>query len=91
MEKQLDRVMDEVLTVPGISGCIFSDKQGLCIGVKGKASAESAGIMSAIANQVAKLEPDNKSPIIVYENDNQSCIIQQQGDITAAIYKTGII
>lgn len=54
---------------------------------KGKASAESAGYIAAIANQVAKLEPNTKSPIITLENDNQRCIIQTIGPITGAIYK----
>ncbi|KAF5285564.1 hypothetical protein FQR65_LT13198 [Abscondita terminalis] len=87
MEKQLDRVMEDVLSNPGVTGCVFSDHQGLCLGAKGKASTESAGIIGAIAEQAAKLEPQHKSPIIVFENDTRACIIQRTGTITGAIYK----
>ncbi|CAG2059534.1 unnamed protein product [Timema podura] len=41
--------------------------------VKGKASNESSGVITAIANQVARLEPGSKPPIILLENDNR-CI-----------------
>lgn len=79
--------MDEVLSSPGVYGCVFADHQGLCLGAKGKASTESAGVIGAIAEQAAKLEPQNKSPVIVFEADNRSCIIQRSGTITGAIYK----
>ncbi|KAK4874809.1 hypothetical protein RN001_014169 [Aquatica leii] len=87
MEKQLDRVMDDVLSNPGVIGCVFADHQGLCLGAKGKASTDSAGIIGAITDQAAKLEPQHKSPVIVLENDTRTCIIQRSGTITGAIYK----
>ncbi|KAF5289729.1 hypothetical protein FQA39_LY03646 [Lamprigera yunnana] len=87
MEKHLDRVMDDVLSIPGVIGCVFADHQGLCLGAKGKATTESAGIVGAMAEQAAKLEPQHKSPIIIFENDTCACIIQRSGTITGAIYK----
>lgn len=39
--------------------------------VKGNASTDSAGIIAAIADQVAKLEPKSPSPIISLQNDNR--------------------
>lgn len=54
---------------------------------KGRASTDSAGILVAIAQQASKLEPQSKLPVIVFENDNKSCIIQRSGTITAAVYK----
>ncbi|KAF7265722.1 late endosomal/lysosomal adaptor, MAPK and MTOR activator 5 [Rhynchophorus ferrugineus] len=87
MEKNLDRIMEQILSNTDILGCIFTDKQGLCIGAKGRATPESAGYIAAIANQVAKLEPNKETPIITLENDNQKCIIQNIGPITGAIYK----
>lgn len=50
-------------------------------------SNESAGFITAIANQAAKLEPNSKPPIITLENDTQLCIIQNIGNVTGAIYK----
>ncbi|KAL1494505.1 hypothetical protein ABEB36_010092 [Hypothenemus hampei] len=87
MEKNLDSVMEEICSNPGVTGCLFADQNGLCIGAKGKASNESAGLITAIANQAAKLEPQNKAPIITLENDNQTCLIKKAGAITGAIYK----
>jgi hepatitis B virus X-interacting protein len=87
MEKHLDRVMDEVMTKPGVFGCVFVDHQGLCLGTKGQASTESAGHIAAIAEQVAKLEPYSNTPIVTLENDSKACIIQRTGTITGAIYK----
>lgn len=53
----------------------------------GKASNEAAGYIAAIANHVAKLEPQNKTPIITLENNNEKCIIQKNGTITGALYR----
>lgn len=39
--------------------------------VKGKASIDSSGVITAIADQIAKLEPASKNPIIVLENDTK--------------------
>ncbi|XP_031355536.1 ragulator complex protein LAMTOR5 [Photinus pyralis] len=87
MEKHLDRVMDDVLSNPGVTACVFADHQGLCLGARGKASTECAGMVGAIADQAAKLEPQHKSPIIIFENDTRACIIQRNGTITGAIFK----
>jgi len=87
MEKNLERVMDEICSNPGVLGCVFADQQGLCIGAKGNASNEIAGQIAAIAHQAARIEPNNKMPIITLENDSQICLIQKAGPITGAIYK----
>lgn len=39
--------------------------------VKGNASSESAGVIAAIADQVAKLEPKLPKPIISLQNDSR--------------------
>lgn len=39
--------------------------------VKGDASSDSAGLIAAIADLVAKLEPKSESPIISLQNDNR--------------------
>lgn len=57
------------------------------MGTKGKATTESAGIIGAIAEQAAKLEPQKGAPVITLENDNHMCIIQRNGTITGAIFK----
>ncbi|KAL3273757.1 hypothetical protein HHI36_015184 [Cryptolaemus montrouzieri] len=77
MENSLDQVMDEVLSQPGVYGCLFSNDHGLGLGAKGKADVNSAGIITAIANLASKLEPHNGNPIITYENDTRTCIIKR--------------
>lgn len=42
----------------------------ICL-VKGDASIDSAGILVAIADQVAKLEPESPAPIVSFQNDNR--------------------
>ncbi|XP_063229919.1 ragulator complex protein LAMTOR5-like [Bacillus rossius redtenbacheri] len=87
MEKHLESCMDEITKSPGVTGCILADNQGLCLGVRGKASCQSSGIIAAIASQAARLEPGAKPPVVSLENDSRQCLMQQSGAITAAIYK----
>ncbi|XP_017776451.1 PREDICTED: ragulator complex protein LAMTOR5-like [Nicrophorus vespilloides] len=87
MEKPLERVMEEILNTTDVFGCVFADHQGLCLGVKGRASTESAGVIGAIAEEASKLEPNSRPPVIVLESENKMCIIQRNGTITGAIYK----
>lgn len=39
--------------------------------VKGNASSDSAGLIAAIADQVAKLEPKSGTPIVSLQSDNR--------------------
>ncbi|XP_066995345.1 ragulator complex protein LAMTOR5 homolog [Anabrus simplex] len=88
METQLEQCMDDLLLVRGVTGCILADDQGLCLCAKGKVSPASSGVIKAIADQVLKLEPELKPPVIVLESENRECLIQQCGNLTAAIHKT---
>ncbi|KYN40880.1 hypothetical protein ALC56_04771, partial [Trachymyrmex septentrionalis] len=63
----------------------YSD--GLCLQIKGDASSDSAGLIAAIADLVAKLEPKSGSPIISLQNDNKQCIILRKEPVVGAIYK----
>lgn len=55
--------------------------------MKGQVSSNSAGIISAIAEEAAKLEPNSKPPIIHFESDTRSCTIQKGSNVTGAIFK----
>ncbi|KOC59870.1 hypothetical protein WH47_10569 [Habropoda laboriosa] len=81
------RSIDRRNNTEGIIGCILADHAGLCLGAKGDASTDSAGIIAAIADQVAKLEPKSPAPIISLQNENRKCLIQRQGSVVGAIYK----
>lgn len=54
---------------------------------KGQASTDSAGIITALADQSAKLDPSGKPPVIHFENDSHSCTINKLG-VTVAIFKS---
>lgn len=38
--------------------------------------------------QAAKLDPTSKFPVIHFENNNNSCIINKIGDVTVAVFKS---
>ncbi|RLU20253.1 hypothetical protein DMN91_006860 [Ooceraea biroi] len=71
MERNLEKTLDDTYNQEGIVGCILTDRAGLCLGVKGNASSDSAGLIAAVADQVAKLEPKSGVPIISLQNDNR--------------------
>lgn len=50
-----------------IEGCVVANRQGLCIDSKGKSSPSSAGILVAISDQAAKLEPNCHPPTVILE------------------------
>ncbi|XP_011494861.1 PREDICTED: uncharacterized protein LOC105359841 [Ceratosolen solmsi marchali] len=79
--------MDEAYNTEGIVGCLVTDKSGLCLGVKGNASSESAGVLAAMADVVTKIEPSSKPPIISFQNEARHCLIHQEGPIIGAIFK----
>lgn len=87
MEKSLEKTLDDINNTEGIIGCILADHAGLCLGAKGNASTNSAGIIAAIADQVTKLEPKSPPPVISLQNDSRKCLIQRQGAVVGAIYK----
>ncbi|CAL7937706.1 unnamed protein product [Xylocopa violacea] len=87
MERNLEKTLEDVNNTEGIIGCILADHAGLCLGAKGYASTNSAGIIAAIADQAAKLEPDSPAPIISLQNENRKCLIQRQVAVVGAIYK----
>lgn len=87
MERNLEKTLGDVNSGEGVIGCILADHAGLCLGVKGNASSDSAGVIAAIADQVAKLEPMSPTPIISLQNDSKQCLIHRKGPVVGAIYK----
>ncbi|CAH3853103.1 unnamed protein product [Pieris brassicae] len=87
MEKELDKVVEEIMLTPKVTGCIFADHQGLCLAAKGTAHVDSAGILVAISEQACKLQPNLKPPTIYLESDDKMCLIQRHGTITGGIFK----
>ncbi|XP_050071664.1 uncharacterized protein LOC126559537 [Anopheles maculipalpis] len=86
MEHQVDNLLDKIMDVPGNIGCLLANNQGLCLGAKGTASEQSAGIIVAISDLASKLDPASGSPVISLESNDKICMIHKHG-ITGAIYK----
>lgn len=71
MEKSVDACVQEIAAGEDITGCILTDKQGLCLAAAGKAKPECSGLIAAIGQQVSKLEPSLPHPVILLEADNR--------------------
>lgn len=87
MEKELDKVIEEIMSTPNVSGCLVGDHQGLCLASKGNVHVDSAGIIVAISEQACKIQPNLKPPTVCLETDNKQCLIQRHGTITGALFK----
>ncbi|XP_071543483.1 ragulator complex protein LAMTOR5 [Panulirus ornatus] len=88
MEKPLEKCLDEISHSAGVSGVLCADSQGLSLGVRGKASNTSSGMIAALADRAAMLEPGSPDPFILLENENSQCLIHRNNGVTLAIYKS---
>nr|XP_045616715.1 ragulator complex protein LAMTOR5-like [Procambarus clarkii] len=88
MERPLDKCLDELSHSVGVSGVLCADNHGLCLGARGKASGASSGMISALADRAALLEPGSPDPVILLETDNSQCLIHRNNGITLAVYKS---
>ncbi|XP_039447225.1 ragulator complex protein LAMTOR5-like [Culex pipiens pallens] len=86
MEDHVNQILDKVMANPAHVGCLLANNQGLCIGARGKASDKSAGIIVAISEQAAKLDPNCNAPVVSLEAGDKVCIIHKNG-LTGAVYK----
>lgn len=50
-----------------IEGCLVAGRQGLCIDSSGKSDPNTAGVLVAISDQAAKLEPNCHPPTVILE------------------------
>lgn len=50
-----------------IEGCLVAGRQGLCIDSSGKSDPNTAGVLVAISDQAAKLEPNSHPPTVILE------------------------
>uniref|UniRef100_A0A0B7B9E3 Late endosomal/lysosomal adaptor and MAPK and MTOR activator 5 n=1 Tax=Arion vulgaris TaxID=1028688 RepID=A0A0B7B9E3_9EUPU len=90
MEKALDKQMDEAFRLPGVSGIICVDNNGLCVSAKGVIPRQCSGSLNALANQAAKLapSPNSASPVICLESEHGSVLLKKADNLTTAIFKS---
>lgn len=74
--------------VPGISGALCADNNGLCLAARG-CKPELAGHVASIAQQAAQLYPNTSTtPVICIESEGGSVLIKSENDVTMAMFKT---
>ncbi|XP_064607011.1 ragulator complex protein LAMTOR5-like isoform X2 [Liolophura sinensis] len=79
------------MKTPGINGVLCSDEQGLCLGAKGVAVGQPAGVISRMAHQAEQIHPDSgTSPVIVVESEVGNVLIKNHDGITLAIFKSPV-
>lgn len=57
-----------------------------CLAI-GNAKEESSGIVSAINDLVAKLEPSKNASTVIMESDTKCCVIYSGKNMNAALFK----
>ncbi|XP_071960928.1 ragulator complex protein LAMTOR5-like [Antedon mediterranea] len=88
MENELDTQLEKTMAAPGVSGVICTDQQGLCLGVKGEALLESAGLVTALAQQATLLSTDgSKVPVVCLEYDKGNILIKSEKGVSMAVRK----
>nr|XP_022302047.1 ragulator complex protein LAMTOR5 homolog [Crassostrea virginica] len=88
MERQLEKHLEETCRVPGISGALCADNNGLCLAARG-CKPELAGHVASIAQQAGQLHPNaSTTPVICIESEGGSVLIKSENDVTMAMFKT---
>ncbi|BFZ10781.1 hypothetical protein BsWGS_13820 [Bradybaena similaris] len=90
MEKALEKQMDEAFRLPGVSGIVCVDNNGLCLGAKGVIPGQCNGSISTLAAQASKLSRsvNAPNPVICLESEHGSVLIKKTDHLTTAIFKS---
>lgn len=87
MEQAIDAILDDTRDLPNNIACLNADKQGLCIGSRGDITPSSSGILVAILDQAARLEPTLKTPVVSIESKDKVCLIHKEQRVAGVIIK----
>jgi len=84
----MDKQMEEAFRIPGISGVMCVDKNGLVLGDKGTVPNGSGGALSALTQQASRLRGGKAgNPVICLESEAGSVLIKRTDDLTTAVFK----
>ncbi|KAL5013535.1 hypothetical protein ScPMuIL_007805 [Solemya velum] len=79
MEKSLEKQIDDIRSIPGVSGVLCCDAGGLCLTAKGVANKESAGHIASISSQAEKLHPEiGCNPVVCIESEGGTIMIRKK-------------
>jgi len=70
-----------------IAGLVVADSRGLCVQAQGVGQAKSAGLLTALANQAALLEPGREHPVILLEGKQFNYLVKKEDSVTVTIIK----
>lgn len=87
MEQGIDFVLDDTKDIPQNIACLSANNQGLAIGARGDVSPHSSGVLVAILDQAAKLEPNQKPPVVAIESKDKVCLIHKEQRVAGVIIK----
>ncbi|KAK2147608.1 hypothetical protein LSH36_545g04086 [Paralvinella palmiformis] len=89
MEKSIEKLMDEIMTNPGVNGVVCTDAQGLVVAAQGVGRKSTGGQMTGVLDLARDLHPDVKDePIVCIESDAGSLLLKSCDGITIGIHKT---
>ncbi|GIY59655.1 hypothetical protein CDAR_368431 [Caerostris darwini] len=86
MEKNLHKVLDDVMSKPGVTGVLCADENGLCLGSKGSVDSSISGSLVNLMQFATKLETP-KIPILRLESDSKDILVRSDGGFTLAIVR----
>ncbi|XP_041347815.1 ragulator complex protein LAMTOR5-like [Gigantopelta aegis] len=88
MEKNLEKQLDETFRIPGVTGVLCTDKNGLCLAAKGTAKKQTSGPISALARQAKDVSSQaGTSPVVCIESETGSVLIKSEDGLTVAVFK----
>lgn len=85
MEKNLHKVLDEVMNKPGVTGVLCADENGLCLASKGTADRLTSGSLVNLMQYAKKLEP--AVPVVALESESKEILLRTDGGFTLAILR----
>lgn len=86
MEKNLHKVLDDVMSKPCVTGVLCADENGLCLASKGSADSSTSGSLVNLMQLAMKLESP-KVPIVRLESESKDILVRSDGGFTLAIIR----
>eukprot|EP00731_Ephydatia_muelleri_P000542 Em0001g542a len=90
MEAPLETQINDIMSQPGITGAVCTDKQGLALAAQGTLKPEAAGLIAGLASQAGQLKHGtgrDDIPTVVVEFDTGKILIHSHKNAILAVYK----
>mmetsp|Transcript_17518 Transcript_17518/g.30643 ORF Transcript_17518/g.30643 Transcript_17518/m.30643 type:complete len:90 (-) Transcript_17518:932-1201(-) len=87
MEKEINTVVDDISSQPGVVGVVACDKHGLCLGATGSVRNDASGYVTSLITFAERISEDTTPPTVTIETDSKHIFVQKKNDVTLGIYK----